>query len=97
MNHSAPANSLGGAAHIYERGRPSYPAAALDWLLPSGTPRVLDLGAGTGKLTRQVHARGLDVTAVDPSGGMLGALRRVLPGVPALIGAAEEIPLEDDS
>jgi SAM-dependent methyltransferase len=89
--------SFGPAAPVYERGRPPYPAAALDWLLPGGTPRVLDLGAGTGKLTRQIHARGLAVTAVDPSDGMLAELRRVLPGVPAHLGTAEAIPLPDSS
>jgi SAM-dependent methyltransferase len=89
--------SFGPAAHIYERGRPPYPEEALDWLLPPGAPRVLDLGAGTGKLTRQIAARGLEVTAVDPSDGMLAQLRRVLPSVPALIGSAEEIPLPDGS
>jgi SAM-dependent methyltransferase len=96
-DRSAHANSFGPAAHLYERGRPSYPGAALDWLLPEGRPRVLDLGAGTGKLTRQVAARGLDVTAVDPSEGMLEQLRRVLPDVPALTGTAERIPLADES
>jgi SAM-dependent methyltransferase len=89
--------SFGPAAHIYERGRPPYPADALDWLLPDGAPRVLDLGAGTGKLTRQIHARGIPVTAVDPSDGMLAELRRVLPGVPAHLGTAEAIPLPDGS
>jgi SAM-dependent methyltransferase len=89
--------SFGPAAHRYERGRPPYPDDALDWLLPAGTPRVLDLGAGTGKLTRQIHARGLPVTAVDPSDGMLAELRRILPGVPSHLGTAEEIPLPDGS
>jgi SAM-dependent methyltransferase len=96
-DHSAHAGSFGRAAHLYERGRPPYPGAALDWLLPEGRPRVLDLGAGTGKLTRQIAARGLEVTAVDPSEGMLDQLRTVLPGVPARTGTAEQIPLEDGS
>jgi SAM-dependent methyltransferase len=96
-DHAAHANSFGPVADIYHRGRPSYPAEALDWLLPPGTPRVVDLGAGTGKLTRQIHDRGLAVTAVDPSDGMLGQLRAVLPGVPALLGTAEAIPLPDDT
>ncbi|MEU4428210.1 class I SAM-dependent methyltransferase [Actinoplanes sp. NPDC024001] len=91
------ASSFGAAADAYERGRPPYPEEALDWLLPAGEPRVLDLGAGTGKLTRQVRARGLDVVAVDPSPGMLGELRRVLPEVPAHLGTAESIPLPDHS
>jgi SAM-dependent methyltransferase len=94
-DRSARAGSFGPAAHLYERGRPPYPDAALDWILPAGRPRVLDLGAGTGKLTRQIAARGLDVTAVDPSEGMLEKLREVLPGVPALTGTAEQILLED--
>jgi SAM-dependent methyltransferase len=87
------ANSFGPVADVYERGRPPYPAEALDWLLPAGTPRVVDLGAGTGKLTRLIRDRGLDVTAVDPSDGMLEVFRRSVPGVPALRGSAERIPL----
>ena len=89
------AASFGAAAEAYERGRPEYPPAALDWLLPAGARDVLDLGAGTGKLTRQLVARGLNVVAVDPSGGMLEQLRAAVPGVPAMIGRAEEIPLQD--
>ncbi|WP_328470480.1 class I SAM-dependent methyltransferase [Actinoplanes sp. NBC_00393] len=91
------ASSFGAAADAYERGRPPYPEEALDWLLPSGRPRVLDLGAGTGKLTRQIRDRGLDVVAVDPSRGMLTELQRVLPDVPAQLGTAESIPLPDNS
>jgi SAM-dependent methyltransferase len=89
------AASFGAAADAYERGRPGYPEAAIDWLLPAGPRRVLDLAAGTGKLTRQLTARGLDVIAVDPSEGMLEQLRAAVPGVPALVGTAERIPLED--
>ncbi|MBM2616075.1 class I SAM-dependent methyltransferase [Actinoplanes sp. LDG1-06] len=96
-DRSAHAHSFGPAAEIYERGRPSYPQEALDWLLPSGSPRVVDLGAGTGKLTRQIHDRGLPVTAVEPSEGMLAQLRRSVPGVPALLGSAESLPLPDAS
>ncbi|MEV4640088.1 class I SAM-dependent methyltransferase [Actinoplanes sp. NPDC049548] len=97
VDRAAQAASFGPAAATYERGRPGYPAEALDWLLPPGRPRVLDLGAGTGKLTRAIAARGLPVTAVDPSDGMLTELRRVLPGVPAHIGTAEHLPLPDHS
>ncbi|WP_307834408.1 class I SAM-dependent methyltransferase [Paractinoplanes lichenicola] len=96
-DRAAHANSFGPAADIYERGRPSYPAAALDWLLPPGSPRVVDLGAGTGKLTRQIKERGLSVTAVEPSEGMLAKLKQSVPGVPAVLGSAERIPLPDGS
>jgi len=91
------ASSFGAAAGLYERGRPPYPPEALDWLLPAGARRVLDLGAGTGKLTRELAARGLDVVAVEPTDGMRAELERVLPGVPALAGSAEHIPLDDGS
>ena len=91
------AASFGAAADAYERARPSYPEAAIDWLLPRGARRVLDLGAGTGKLTRQIRARGLDVVAVEPSEGMRTRFSRGLPDVPVCAGSAETIPLEDAS
>jgi SAM-dependent methyltransferase len=89
------AASFGSAADLYERGRPPYPPAALDWLLPPTARRVLDVGAGTGKLTRLLVARGLDVVAVEPTDGMRAELTRVLPGTRALAGSAEQIPLAD--
>ena len=91
------AGSFGAAADVYERSRPGYPEAALDWLLPEDAKVVLDLGAGTGKLTRQLAARGLEVIAVEPSDGMRAQLQAVLPDVRALAGAAEQIPLPDAS
>ncbi len=93
----AQATSFGVAADAYERGRPPYPAAAIDWLLPAHATRVLDLGAGTGKLTRQLRERGLDVIAVEPSAGMREQLRRAVPGVPVLGGTAERLPLASNS
>ncbi|MDX1888440.1 class I SAM-dependent methyltransferase [Mycolicibacterium sp. 050158] len=89
--------SFGEEAAAYERGRPSYPPEAIDWLLPPGARDVLDLGAGTGKLTVRLVERGLDVVAVDPIPEMLEVLRRSLPDTPALLGSAEEIPLPDAS
>jgi SAM-dependent methyltransferase len=89
--------SFGSAAAAYERGRPSYPPEAIDWLLPPGARKVLDLGAGTGKLTTRLVERGLDVVAVDPIPDMLEVLHASLPETPALEGTAEEIPLEDNS
>jgi SAM-dependent methyltransferase len=89
--------SFGSEAAAYERGRPSYPPEAIDWLLPAGARDVLDLGAGTGKLTTRLVERGLDVVAVDPIPEMLDVLRKSLPDTPALLGTAEEIPLPDNS
>jgi SAM-dependent methyltransferase len=89
--------SFGEEAAAYERGRPSYPPEAIDWLLPSGTCEVLDLGAGTGKLTVRLAERGLSVTAVDPIPEMLEVLSSSFPSVPALLGTAEDIPLPDNS
>ncbi|CAJ1502430.1 class I SAM-dependent methyltransferase [[Mycobacterium] kokjensenii] len=89
--------SFGSQAAAYERGRPSYPPDAIDWLLPPGARDVLDLGAGTGKLTARLVERGLDVVAVDPIAEMLEVLATALPGTPALLGSAEQIPLPDNS
>ncbi|OBF15805.1 class I SAM-dependent methyltransferase [Mycobacterium kubicae] len=89
--------SFGSAAAAYERGRPSYPPEAIDWLLPAAAHDVLDLGAGTGKLTTRLVERGLDVIAVDPVPEMLEVLRGSLPQTRALLGTAEEIPLPDNS
>ncbi|HEX4627752.1 MAG TPA: class I SAM-dependent methyltransferase [Gemmatimonadales bacterium] len=85
------------AAAAYQRGRPPYPAEAIDWLLAGGARRVLDLGAGTGKLTRQLCDRGLHVVAVEPSAGMREQLALVAPEARLLAGAAEQIPLDDRS
>jgi len=91
------ARSFGAAAEIYERSRPGYPDAAVDWLVPEGAGTVLDLGAGTGKLTRSLAALGLDVVAVEPLPEMRESLAVALPEVRALAGTAEEIPLPDAS
>jgi ubiquinone/menaquinone biosynthesis C-methylase UbiE len=89
--------SFGAEAAAYERGRPSYPPEAIDWLLPPNAHNVLDLGAGTGKLTTRLVERGLGVVAVDPIPEMLELLSDSLPETPALLGTAEDIPLPDDS
>lgn len=89
--------SFGSQAAAYERGRPSYPPEAVDWLLPDGARDVLDLGAGTGKLTSRLIERGLNVVAVDPIAELLDVLRTTLPDTPALSGSAEQIPLPDNS
>jgi ubiquinone/menaquinone biosynthesis C-methylase UbiE len=85
------------AAVEYERARPGYPAALLT-LLPLGPEaEVLDLGAGTGKLTRVLAARYHRVVAVEPLDGMRAILEQVVPGVESLAGSAESIPVADAS
>ncbi len=86
-------------SEVYERARPGYPTEAVDrlaataGLLPGS--RVLDLAAGTGKLTRQLHERGLRCVAAEPSPSMRDVFTRVLPGVPMVAATAEHVPLVD--
>jgi SAM-dependent methyltransferase len=92
------ASSFGAAATAYAEHRPDYTQAAVRWALePAPGPRVLDLGAGTGKLTATLVAAGAEVTAVEPDPAMLAELRRTVPEVRALPGSAEAIPLPDAS
>lgn len=87
--------SFGSVAAEYAALRPGYPADAVRFVLGERPRRVLDLGAGTGLLTEAVLAAGHDVVAVEPAPQMLAQLSARLPGVRALAGAAEEIPLPD--
>ena len=89
--------SFGTAADQYQRGRPEYPQSAVGWLVPRWARSVLDLGAGTGKLTRSLVAAGLEVTAVEPSREMRERLAAAVPGAVVLAGTAERIPLAADS
>ncbi|MFF3782186.1 class I SAM-dependent methyltransferase [Streptomyces sp. NPDC001933] len=92
------ASSFGTAAVAYAEHRPDYVQDAVGWALePAPGPRVLDLGAGTGKLTATLAAMGAEVIAVEPDPAMLAELRRSLPAVRALQGSAESIPLPDAS
>jgi SAM-dependent methyltransferase len=95
--HARQASSFGAEAAAYAEHRPDYPEAAISWALAGSPAEVLDLAAGTGKLTESLLARGLTVTAVEPDPEMLGELRRRLPAARALTGTAEEIPLPDAS
>ena len=90
--------SFGAAASAYAEHRPDYARAAVRWALePAPGSRVLDLGAGTGKLTADLVELGADVVAVEPDPAMLAELRRALPTVYAAAGSAESIPLPDSS
>jgi SAM-dependent methyltransferase len=92
--HDAAAVGFARSAEAYEIGRPGYPAAALEPLQPSPGQAVLDLAAGTGKLTRALAATGASVIAVEP----VAEMRAALPAeVRALDGTAEAIPLDDAS
>jgi ubiquinone/menaquinone biosynthesis C-methylase UbiE len=94
------AASFGARAGAYAEHRPDYSREAIEWGLAGadGTPRrVLDLAAGTGKVTTSLVELGLDVTAVEPDPEMLAELSRLLPSVTALEGTAERIPLPDAS
>lgn len=92
---------FGSGADTYHRARPEYRPEPLGHLrdelgLAAGV-RVLDLAAGTGRMTRHLVALGADVTAVEPSEAMRETFTRVLPAVPVVDGTGEEIPFPDES
>jgi ubiquinone/menaquinone biosynthesis C-methylase UbiE len=97
----APPDAFGNSAREYEFGRPRWPAELIDRvsreleLGPDST--VLDLGAGTGKLTRDLVPRFRRVLAVEPDDAMRAVLAEVVPDAEAVAGSAESIPLADDS
>ncbi len=91
-----PARSFGGVADSYDRGRPSYPVDAVKWLVGEEPCSVLELGAGTGKLTEVLVGLGHDVFATDPDDAMLDILSEKLPDVRATSGTAEQIPIGDN-
>ncbi len=91
------ARSFGPVAAQYEHGRPGYSREAIDWALGSKPLQVLDLGAGTGKLTAAIADAGHRVIALEPLSQMRETLIANLPAVTVLDAGAEEIPLEDGS
>jgi SAM-dependent methyltransferase len=97
LDRAARSRSFETVAAEYERHRPEYPDEALRWAaaefgLEPGA-RVLDVGAGTGKLTRGLVALGFDVVAVEPGAPMLAQLREAVPEAETHEGPAESIPL----
>lgn len=100
-DRAARARSFESVAREYERHRPDYPAEAIEWAtarlgLERGA-RVLDVGAGTGKLARGLVAAGFDVVAVEPGGAMLDQLRINVPEAEPYEAPAEAIPLPAES
>ena len=92
-----PRLSFGSVAASYDRGRPSYPADAAAWAVGAEAQVVLELGAGTGKLTAELVRQGHAVHATDPDADMLEVLQEQVPGCSARQASAEEIPANDRS
>lgn len=99
--HQAAADGFERGAAAYERGRPTYPADAVDWMVAtlriSQASIVVDLGAGTGKFTRLLVPSGATIIAVEPVEAMRAELRRLVRGVKVIDGHAEAMPFADES
>ena len=99
--HEAAAKGFAAGADAYERGRPSYSPEAIAHIVRAlgigPGSRVLDLAAGTGKLTRELAPTGAELIAVEPIAEMRAKLVETLPGVEAVEGTAEDIPLPNHS
>jgi len=95
----AAAHGFSAGADAYDRGRPSYPITAVDHIVKelglAAGRRVVDLGAGTGKFTELLVGSGAEVIAVEPVAEMRAKLEAALPGVSALAGTSEAIPVAD--
>lgn len=98
MADQTQALSFGAAAADYDQFRPSYPVEAVRWAVGAPPPAdVVELGAGTGKLTRVLLGAGYRVTPVEPDAGMRAQLAESTEGVTAIEGFAEGVPLPDES
>jgi SAM-dependent methyltransferase len=89
------AESFGAVAAHYERYRPGPSLRAVDWVLPKHVDTVVDLGAGTGALTRLLIDRAEEVIAVEPDDRMRAVLTEEVPGVRAVPGRGESVPIAD--
>ena len=87
--------SFGAVADLYERYRPGPPLEIVEWFVPTPVARAVDLGAGTGALTRLLAARADEVVAVEPDERMRAVLGDVVPNARAVDGRGEAIPLGD--
>lgn len=97
--HASVLSGFGSAADAYDRMRPEYPQAAVDWLVDrlgiTAESTVVDLAAGTGKLTRALVPTGARVVAVEPVDGMRAHIRTAHVRTEAIAGYAESMPLDD--
>jgi SAM-dependent methyltransferase len=89
--------SFGAIADDYDRLRPGPPGPAIEWLLPARCEVAVDVGAGTGLLTRGLARKVARVVAVEPDERMRAVLRARSPGVEVFAGTGEAIPLPDAS
>jgi len=90
-------SSFGAVAGEYDRLRPGPSDEAMGWLLPEGAADALEIGAGTGVLTRLLAARVAHVTAIEPDDRMRALLATGQPGVTVLAGRAEQLPVPSAS
>ncbi len=97
MTGQQQARSFGRVARAYDRGRPGYPPEAGQWLTDGPGRTVLEVGAGTGKLTALLVGQGHDVHATDPDEAMLSVLAERLPDVRTSVAVAEDLPVPDRS
>lgn len=97
MTEETRSQSFGSIASAYERYRSGPPSEEIDWMLPSHTRTVVDLGAGTGALTRLLVPRAEVVIAVEPDERMRTELAANVPDARAVAGRGDSIPLPDGS
>lgn len=99
--HQVARKGFAAAPDRYDRGRPQYPPEAVTWMVDrlgiGPGVKVVDLAAGTGKLTRQLAPLGSDLTAVEPVPGMAAVLASHLPHIPIISAPAEDLPFPDSS
>lgn len=94
---TARATSFGAWANDYDRWRPTYPDAAVNWLVPPAGAHVAEIGAGTGKLTGRLVGRGLELDVVEPDGRMLAIISQRHPRLRTHERGATNLPFADDS
>lgn len=101
MIHSTASIGFENGAEYYQNGRPGYPKESIDFIIKyfdlNSESACVDLGAGTGKLTKALVDRGLVPVAIEPVPGMQRIFRETLPQIECLSGLAEKIPLENNS